>query len=102
MGTSKTEIPENNRETYRDSEVVAASELRDLASVTEGSAHDDSLVTELLVVVVDVLDRLDTRVLRRSVLLVVGGLVPVEDTADEGRNEESASLSGSDGLDDRE
>lgn len=56
----------------------------------------------LLVVVEDVLDGLDTGVLGSSVLLLVGSLVPVENTADEGRDEESTGLSGGNGLDQRE
>lgn len=88
--------------TYRDSEVVATSELSDLASVSEGSTHDDGLVAELLVVVEDLNNGLDTRVLLLLVLLLVVGLVPIEDTANEGRDEESTGLSGSDGLNRRE
>lgn len=85
--------------TYGDSEVIAASELSDLTSVSEGSTHDDGLVAELLVVVVDLNNGLDTGVLLLLVLLLVVGLVPVKDTANEGRDEESTGLSGSDGLD---
>lgn len=88
--------------TYGDSEVVAASELSDLTDVSEGSTHDDGLVAELLVVVVDLDDGLDTGVLLLLVLLLVVGLVPVKDTANEGRDEESTGLSSSDGLDRRE
>jgi hypothetical protein len=83
-------------------EVVASSELSDLADAAERGTHDDGLVAELLVVVENVLDRLDTGVLLLGVLLLGGGLVPVKDTANEGRNEESAGLSSSDGLDLRE
>lgn len=88
--------------TYGDSEVVAASELGDLTNVSEGSAHDDGLVAELLVVVVNLNNGLDTRVLLLLVLLLVVGLVPVKDTANEGRDEEGTGLSGSDGLNRRE
>lgn len=56
----------------------------------------------LLVVVEDVLDGLDTGVLGSSVVPLVGSLVPVENTADEGRDEESTGLSGGNGLDQRE
>jgi hypothetical protein len=82
-----------------DGEVVAAGELGDLAGVAEGGAHDDGLVAELLVVVEDGLDGLDAGVLGGGVLLLVGGLVPVEDAADEGGDEEGAGLGGGDGLD---
>jgi hypothetical protein len=88
--------------TYRDSEVVASGELSDLTNVSERSAHDDGLVIVLLVVVVNFNDGLDTGVLLLLVLLLVGSLVPVKDTANEGRNEESTGLSGSDGLRQRE
>jgi len=52
----------------------------------------------LLVVVEDVLDGLDTGVLLRAVVALVGGLEPVEDTADEGRDQESTGLGGGNGL----
>jgi hypothetical protein len=42
-----------------DGEQVAAGELGDLADVAEARAHDDGLVAELLVVVVDRGDGLD-------------------------------------------
>jgi hypothetical protein len=88
--------------TYRDGQVVTASKLGDLASVSERGTHNDSVVTKLLVVVEDLLDRLNTRVLLLGVLLLGGGLEPVEDTADEGGNEVSTGLSGTNGLDERE
>jgi hypothetical protein len=67
--------------------------------VTERSTHDDGLVTVLLIVVENLLDRLNTRVLFASVVgagLVL--LVPVEDTADEGRNEGGTGLGTSNRL----
>ena len=85
--------------TYRDGQVVAASQLGNLTSVAERGTHDDGLVAVLLVVVEDGLNALDTGVLLLLVLLLRRGLVPVEDTADEGGDEESTGLSGSDGLD---
>ena len=85
--------------TYRDGQVVAASQLGDLSNVTEGSTHDDGLVAVLLVVVEDALHRLDTGVLLGSEVALVGGLVPVKDTTNEGRDEESTGLGGGDGLD---
>jgi hypothetical protein len=81
-----------------DGEVVAASELGDLAEVTERGAHDDGLVVVLLVVVEDLNDGLDTGVVGSVVLLFGVGLVPVEDTADEGRNEVGTGLGGGNGL----
>jgi hypothetical protein len=88
--------------TYRDGQVVTASKLSDLASVSERGAHNNGVVTELLVVVEDLLDRLDTRVLLLGVLLLGGGLEPVKNTADEGGNKVSASLGGTNSLDERE
>lgn len=79
-------------------EVVAAGELGDLANVAEGGAHDNGLVVVLLVVVVDVDDGLDTGVVGGVVLLLGVGLVPVEDTADEGRDEVGTGLGGGNGL----
>ena len=86
----------------RDGQVVTAGQLGDLTSVTERSTHDNGLVAVFLVVVVDVLHRLDTGVLAGSVLLLVVGLVPVEDTTNEGGDEVGAGLSTGDGLDSRE
>lgn len=56
----------------------------------------------LLVVVVNALDGLDTRILLGRVVAFVSSLVPVENTTNKGGNEESASLSSSDSLDKRE
>ena len=53
----------------------------------------------LLVVVEDLHDGLDTGVLLLLVLLLVCGLVPVKNTANEGRDEVGTSLGGGDGLD---
>lgn len=88
--------------TYGDGEVVAASELSDLASVSERSTHNDGLVAKLLVVVEDAVDGGDTRVLLLGVLLLVVGLEPVEDSADEGGDEVGTGLGSADGLDERE
>lgn len=84
--------------TYGDSEVVTSGELGDLTGVSEGGTHDDGLVAVLLVVVEDGLDRLDTGVLLLGVLLLGVGLEPVQDTANERRDQEGTGLSGSDGL----
>jgi hypothetical protein len=85
--------------THSNGQVVAASELGNLADAAERCAHDNGLVAVLLVVVEDLLDALDTGVLLLGVLLLGRGLVPVQDTANEGRDEESTGLGGSDGLD---
>jgi hypothetical protein len=53
----------------------------------------------LLVVVEDVLDGLDTGVLLGGVVALVGSLVPVENAADEGGDQEGTGLGGGNGLD---
>lgn len=55
-----------------------------------------------LVVIVDALDRFDTGIFLGSEIALVRILVPIEDTANKGRDQESASLGRSDGLDERE
>jgi hypothetical protein len=87
---------------YRDGQVVAAGQLGDLADVTEGSTHDNGVVAVLLVVVVDGLHRLDAGVLLGGEFALVGSLEPVEDAADEGRDEEGTGLGTGNGLDQRE
>lgn len=67
--------------------------------VTERSTHDDSPVSVLLVVIEDLADGLNTRIL----LVLVSGsglvlLVPVQNTADEGRDEGDTGLSTSHSL----
>jgi len=71
--------------------------------VTEGSTHDDGLVTVDLVVVVDLGDGNDSGVVG-SVVVAVGlvGLVPVEDATDERRDEGDAGLSAGNGLSETE
>jgi hypothetical protein len=81
-----------------DGEIVATGQLDDLTDVAERSTHHDGLVAVLLVVVEDVLDGLDTGVFVGREVLASGGLVPVEDTADERRNQEGTGLSGSNSL----
>lgn len=85
--------------TYGDGQVVTASKLGDFTSVTEGSTHDNGVVAVLLVVVEDVLNRLDTGVLLGRVVTLVSSLVPVKDTANERRDEVGTGLGSSDGLD---
>lgn len=67
--------------------------------VTERGSHDDGPVSVLLVVVVNLADGLNTRVL---FILVSGSglvlLVPVQNTANEGRDEGDIGLSTSDSL----
>lgn len=102
LGDAGSRVVQLLQQVGRDGQVVTASQLGDLTSVTERSTHDNGLVAVLLVVVVDVLHRLDTGVLAGSVLLLVVGLVPVEDTTNEGGDEVGAGLSTGDGLDSRE
>jgi hypothetical protein len=98
LGNRVGAVVELLKEVGGDGEVVAASELGDLTDVAEGGAHDNGLVAELLVVVEDLNDGLDTGVVGGVVLLLGVGLVPVEDTADEGRDEVGTGLGGGDGL----
>lgn len=83
----------------RDGKIVATGKLGDFTNVSERGAHDDCLVSVLLVVVEDALHTLDTRVFRGGEVLLHGSLVPIEDTADEGGDEEGTGLGGGDGLD---
>ena len=85
--------------TYSNGEVITTSELSNLTSVSERSTHDNGLVAKLLVVVEDGLDGRDTRVSLLGVGLAGGLLEPIEDTANEGGDEEGIGLGGSDGLD---
>jgi len=67
--------------------------------VTERGTHDDGPVSVLLVVVVDLADGLNTRVL--LVLVSRSGLVlliPVQNAANEGRDESDTSLGTSNSL----
>lgn len=56
------------------------------AYVTETGTHDDGLVAVLFVVVEDLLDRYDTRVLVTYIILASCLLVPVKDLCLEGMN----------------
>jgi len=67
--------------------------------ITERGTHDDGPVSVLLVVVVDLTNGLDARV----ILVLVSGsglvlFVPVQNTADEGRDEGDISLGTSNSL----
>lgn len=53
----------------------------------------------LLVVIEDALDTLDTRVLSTGVLFLCRSLVPIQNAADEGGDEEGIGFSGSNCLD---
>lgn len=56
----------------------------------------------LLIIVVDDVDALDSRILRGAVVLFRWGLVPIEDATDKGRDEESTCFSSGDSLRQRE
>lgn len=86
------------QEVGRDGQEIASGQLLNLANGTERGAHDDGLVAVLLVVVVDLGDGDNTGILSANVLLLVGGLVPVEDTADEGRDQSNLGLGASNSL----
>ena len=81
-----------------DGEEVAAGEFDDLADVAEAGAHDHGLVAEILVVVVDRGDGLDAGVIGAGVVLAGVLLVPVEDAADEGRDQRDLGFGAGDGL----
>jgi transaldolase len=110
-----------------DGQVVTTSQLGDLADVTERGTHDNGVVAELLVVVVDVLDincNLTLMfslvqaiaaaeagaylispfvgrilVLLGGVVALVGSLVPVKNATNEGRDEVGTGLGGgNDGI----
>jgi hypothetical protein len=90
------------QEIRRDGKVVASSKLDYLTKIAERSTHDNGVVAVLLVVVEDLLDRFDTWVVLRVVLLLCVGLVPIENATVERRNEIGTGLSGCDGLDNGE
>jgi hypothetical protein len=87
---------------YCNSKVITTSQLSDLANTSKRSTHDNSLITELLIVVEDGLNGTDSWVLLLAVLLLGAGLVPIEDTADKRRDEEGAGLGSGNGLNERE
>lgn len=82
----------------RDGQEVASSQLLNLADRAERGAHDNGLVAVLLVVVVDLGDRDDTGVLGSDVLLLGRGLVPVQNAADERRDQSDLRLGASNSL----
>lgn len=89
-------------ETYSNGQVITTSQLSDLTDASERGTHNDSVVAKLLVVVENGLDGGNTRVLLLGVLLLSGSFVPIEDTANEGGNEVTSGLGGTDGLGKRE
>jgi hypothetical protein len=78
--------------TAANGEQVAAGELGDLADVAEARAHDHGLVAEFLEVVVDGRHRLHAGIVGALVVLARVLLVPVENAADEGRDERDAGI----------
>ena len=81
-----------------DGQQIAAGQFLDLAGVAEARAHDLRLVAELLVVVVDRRDRLHAGIVGALVVLAGVLLVPVEDAADEGRDQRDLGFGAGDGL----
>lgn len=102
LGDGLVRVEQLLEETGGDGQEVATSKLLDLAGVSERSTHDDGLVVELLVVVENVLDGDDTGVLSTVEVLALGGLVPVENSANEGRDKGDLGLGTSNSLDERE
>ena len=88
--------------TYGDGQVVAAGQFGDFAHISETGAHDNGLVAELLVVVEDLFDALNTWIFCCRIVLLVGCLVPVEDATHEWGDQEGSCLSGSNSLGQRE
>lgn len=86
---------------YRDGQIIAASKLGDLALVSETCSHDDGLVTIFLVVVEDGLHAAHTWIFLGRVVFLHGGLIPVENSANERRDEVGTSFCGRDGLRER-
>ena len=86
----------------RDRQAIAARQRLDLAGVAEGGAHHDGLDPVRLVIGVDLAHREDARVGLARVVLARGRLVPVEDAADEWRDEEGAGVRSGDRLRERE
>jgi hypothetical protein len=87
----------------RDRQAVAAGERQHLAGVAEAGAHHHGVVAVAPVVAPDARDRQDARVvLRRGRRWRALGQVPVEDAADEGRDQEHARFRARDRLRERE
>lgn len=65
----------------------------DLPLVPEASCHDNGVVAMCLVVGVDALHTLNTRVLSRAVVPVILRLVPVKNATNKGADQGSTSIS---------
>jgi len=87
---------------YRDCEVVTASQFCNLSNISKASPHNDCLVSVLLIVIEDGLHAPNTRVVLRGVVLLCRSFVPVQDTANEGRDQEGARFGSGDCLGKRE
>lgn len=83
---------------YRNREVITSRKLGDFSLISETGAHYNGLVPVFLVVVENGLHALDTRVLLRGIVLLVGSLVPVENPAHKWRDEVGTSFSSGNGL----
>lgn len=90
------------QETWGDGQEVTTGKGGDFTSVSEGGTHDNGVVAVLLVVVVDLSDGENTRVGLGSVLFTGLGLVPVQDSADERRDQGDLGFGTGDGLDEGE
>ena len=68
---------------WTDGQEIATAQSSNLVDVAEGSAHDLGLVVELLVVLVDLGDALNSRILQEIELLdTLLGNKPIEDASD--------------------
>lgn len=86
------------KQSRRDGQVIATGEFFDFTHVSEGGTHDDGVVVEFFVVVVDFGDGDDTWVGFGVVVLACVFLVPIQDSSDERRDEGDLSISASDSL----
>ncbi len=84
--------------TYGNGQVINTRQLSDLPNISERSTHDDGLVTKLLVIVEDTLNGGNSWVLLLGVCLSGLSLIPIKDTANEGRDKVCTSLGASNSL----
>jgi hypothetical protein len=86
------------RSTNRNSQIITPRQLGNLPNIPKARTHDNSLIAILLIIIKDSLHTCNTRIVLRAVRLARAGLVPIQDAADEGRDQEGAGLGGRDSL----
>lgn len=87
--------------THRDGQVVTPSQFCNFPHIAEASTHDNRLVAEFLVVIENLLHALDARIFLWAIVFLICGFVPIKDTANKGRDEESSGFSTGNGLRER-